>query len=70
MNIIGTNKYGCIEGLHMVKGQYRSFNIYKWREDKTSVPNKDFIRSCYKHNTAIKTLGNYEPRRQPKQLRK
>ena len=56
-NIIGRNKYGFIEALNMVDGVYRSFNIFI-QSDKAGKAL--FYKSCYKHSTAMRLLGNYK----------
>jgi len=63
--IIGQNSLGFIEDVY---GTQTSFNIYRWvsHDEKTYR----FIRSCYKHSTAMKVLGNFVPKRQPKHLQK
>jgi len=63
--MVGHNALGFIEDPY---GTGTSFNVYTWvnRDEKRYK----FLRSCYKYNTAIKALGNYEATPQPKHLRR
>ncbi len=51
--IVGQNDKGFIEALHMVDGEYKSFNVFVYYSPKKTPL---FHKSCYKLPTAIKLL--------------